>query len=264
MRSRACAAPRTAIDNGGFEDEIVAGRRSRAARARPSSTPTKRRAAAAPTRSRQLKPAFAKDGTITAATSLVDLRRRRRARADPPESIADAQGPQAGRPHRRHRRPCPGAGRVHHRPGRRDREGARTRPAGSVGDVDLCEVNEAFACVAMFAMKDLGIPHDKINVHGGATALGHPIGASGTRILVTLINALEAEGRQARRREPVHRRRRSDGGGGGAGLRGSLRPTGEAHAPQYGETAMRLRLLDCRCALSPLASRHQALRANCG
>jgi acetyl-CoA C-acetyltransferase len=64
----------------------------------------------------------------------------------------------------------------------------------SVGDVDLWEVNEAFACVAMFAMKDLGIPHAKINVHGGATALGHPIGASGTRILVTLINALKQTG----------------------------------------------------------------------
>ena len=63
-----------------------------------------------------------------------------------------------------------------------------------VGDVDLFEVNEAFACVAMFAMKDLGIPHDKINVHGGATALGHPIGASGTRIIVTLVNALKQKG----------------------------------------------------------------------
>jgi acetyl-CoA C-acetyltransferase len=61
-------------------------------------------------------------------------------------------------------------------------------------EVDLWEVNEAFACVAMFAMKDLGIPHEKINVHGGATALGHPIGASGTRILVTLVNALKQKG----------------------------------------------------------------------
>jgi acetyl-CoA C-acetyltransferase len=60
--------------------------------------------------------------------------------------------------------------------------------------VDLFEVNEAFACVAMFAMRDLGIPHDKINIHGGATALGHPIGASGTRIIVTLINALKEKG----------------------------------------------------------------------
>ena len=64
----------------------------------------------------------------------------------------------------------------------------------SASDVDLWEVNEAFACVAMFAMKDLGIPHEKINVHGGATALGHPIGASGTRIIVTLINALKQKG----------------------------------------------------------------------
>src|SRR4029078_9495948 len=64
----------------------------------------------------------------------------------------------------------------------------------SVGDVDLWEVNEAFACVAMFAMKDIGIAHDKINIHGGATALGHPIGASGTRIIVTLLNALKQKG----------------------------------------------------------------------
>ena len=61
-------------------------------------------------------------------------------------------------------------------------------------DVDLFEINEAFACVAMFAMHDLGIPHDKINIHGGATALGHPIGASGTRIIVTLLGALKQKG----------------------------------------------------------------------
>ena len=72
---------------------------------------------------------------------------------------------------------------------------ARTASAGwTAAEVDLYEVNEAFACVAMIAMHDLGIPHDKINVHGGATALGHPIGASGTRILVTLVNALKQKG----------------------------------------------------------------------
>ena len=65
----------------------------------------------------------------------------------------------------------------------------------SVDDVDLWEVNEAFACVAMFAMRDIGIDHAKINVNGGATALGHPIGASGTRIIVTLINALKSQGK---------------------------------------------------------------------
>ena len=64
----------------------------------------------------------------------------------------------------------------------------------SVADVDLFEVNEAFACVAMAPMTDLGISHDKLNVNGGALALGHPIGASGARLLVTLLNALQARG----------------------------------------------------------------------
>ena len=80
-----------------------------------------------------------------------------------------------------------------------------TAPVGSINrlldrigwsakDVDLWEVNEAFAVVAMIAMRDLGIPHDKINVHGGACALGHPIGASGARIIVTLLGALRKFG----------------------------------------------------------------------
>ena len=64
----------------------------------------------------------------------------------------------------------------------------------TVGDVDLFEVNEAFSCVAMAPMTDLGIPHDKLNVNGGAVALGHPIGASGARLLVTLLHALQARG----------------------------------------------------------------------
>ena len=63
-----------------------------------------------------------------------------------------------------------------------------------VDDVDLFEVNEAFAAVAMIAMHDLAIPYDRINVNGGACALGHPIGASGARILVTLLAALEQRG----------------------------------------------------------------------
>lgn len=63
-----------------------------------------------------------------------------------------------------------------------------------VGDVDLFEINEAFAVVPMAAMQELKIPHEKVNVHGGAVALGHPIGASGARTLVTLINALEQRG----------------------------------------------------------------------
>ena len=63
-----------------------------------------------------------------------------------------------------------------------------------VADVDLFEINEAFACVAMAPMTDLGVPHDKLNVNGGAVALGHPIGASGARLLVTLLHALQARG----------------------------------------------------------------------
>ena len=63
-----------------------------------------------------------------------------------------------------------------------------------VEDVDLFEINEAFSCVAMAPMTDLGIPHDKLNVNGGAVALGHPIGCSGARLLVTLIHALQARG----------------------------------------------------------------------
>ena len=65
----------------------------------------------------------------------------------------------------------------------------------NVDDVDLFEINEAFAVVAMVAMKDLDLPADKVNVHGGACALGHPVGASGTRILVTLISALQKYGK---------------------------------------------------------------------
>jgi acetyl-CoA C-acetyltransferase len=64
----------------------------------------------------------------------------------------------------------------------------------SKDSVDLYEINEAFAVVAMAAMRDLGLPHDKVNVNGGACALGHPIGASGARILVTLVAALRARG----------------------------------------------------------------------
>ncbi|NIJ36548.1 acetyl-CoA C-acetyltransferase [Sphingopyxis panaciterrae] len=140
-----------------------------------------------------LKPAFAKDGTITAATSssisdgaaAVVLTR---------QSVADAKGAK------------PVAKLVAHAAHAQEPKDFTIAPVGainkvlakagwSIGDVDLFEVNEAFACVAMFAMHDLGIPHDKINVHGGATALGHPIGASGTRIITTLIAALQRHGK---------------------------------------------------------------------
>jgi acetyl-CoA C-acetyltransferase len=64
----------------------------------------------------------------------------------------------------------------------------------SAKDVDLFEINEAFAVVPMAAMRELDIPHSKVNIHGGACALGHPIGASGARIIVTLIGALQKTG----------------------------------------------------------------------
>jgi acetyl-CoA C-acetyltransferase len=65
-----------------------------------------------------------------------------------------------------------------------------SRTGWALAEVDLFEINEAFAVVPMAAMRDLDIPHDKVNVYGGACALGHPIGASGARVLVTLLNAL--------------------------------------------------------------------------
>jgi acetyl-CoA C-acetyltransferase len=64
----------------------------------------------------------------------------------------------------------------------------------SLAEIDLFEINEAFAVVAMAAMRDLSLPHEKVNFHGGACALGHPIGASGARILVTLLAALKKYG----------------------------------------------------------------------
>ena len=73
---------------------------------------------------------------------------------------------------------------------------ALKRAGWSVDAVDLFEVNEAFAVVAMIAQQELGLPSEKLNVHGGACALGHPIGASGARILATLISALETRGQR--------------------------------------------------------------------
>jgi acetyl-CoA C-acetyltransferase len=139
-----------------------------------------------------LKPAFAKEGTITAATSssisdgaaAVVLTRESTAEAKGYTPVARivASAAHAQLPSEFTIAPI---GAIHK---------LLDKAGWSVADVDLFEVNEAFACVAMFAMKDLGIAHDRINIHGGATALGHPIGASGTRILVTLIHALKTRG----------------------------------------------------------------------
>jgi acetyl-CoA C-acetyltransferase len=140
-----------------------------------------------------LRPAFAKDGTITAATSS-SISDGAAALVLTRQSVAEAKGLQ------------PVARIVAHAAHAQEPSAFTTAPVGainkcleiagwSISDVDLFEVNEAFACVAMFAMHDLGIPHDKINVHGGATALGHPIGASGARIITTLIAALQRHGK---------------------------------------------------------------------
>jgi acetyl-CoA C-acetyltransferase len=66
----------------------------------------------------------------------------------------------------------------------------------SKDDVDLYEINEAFAAVTMAVMKEIDLPHEKVNIHGGACALGHPIGASGARIIVTLLSAMQAYDKQ--------------------------------------------------------------------
>ena len=139
-----------------------------------------------------LKPAFAKDGTITAATSS-SISDGAAALVLSRASTAAAKGQ------------TPVARLVASAAHAQEPSEFTTAPVGAINkclakagwkidEVDLFEVNEAFACVAMFAMRDLGIPHDKINVHGGATALGHPIGASGTRIITTLIGALKHKG----------------------------------------------------------------------
>jgi acetyl-CoA C-acetyltransferase len=141
-----------------------------------------------------LKPAFAKDGTITAATSS-SISDGAAALVLTKASVAEAKGQK------------PVARIVAHSAHAQEPAAFTTAPVGaiekllkktgwSIDEVDLFEINEAFACVAMFAMRDLGIPHEKINVNGGATALGHPIGASGARIITTLIAALRHQGKK--------------------------------------------------------------------
>ncbi|MFN3389071.1 MAG: acetyl-CoA C-acyltransferase [Allosphingosinicella sp.] len=141
-----------------------------------------------------LKPAFAKDGTITAAnaSSISDgaaaLVLTRQSVADRlgvrPVARIVAHAAHAQAPNLFTTAPVPAVRK------------ALERAGWDIGDVDLWEVNEAFACVAMIAMRDLSIPREALNVHGGATALGHPIGASGARLLATLLSALETHGQK--------------------------------------------------------------------
>ena len=180
-----------AIASGAFAREIVgvevAGRKGtetvafdeQPGKAQPDKIPT-------------LRPAFAKDGTITAANAssisdgaaaLVMTRASVAAAHDlTPVARLVAHAAHAHAPGLFTTAPVPAI------------QKALVKAGWTVADVDLFEINEAFAVVAMIAMRELGIAHDRININGGATALGHPIGASGARIMSTLISALQTHG----------------------------------------------------------------------
>jgi acetyl-CoA C-acetyltransferase len=146
-------------------------------------------AKARPERIPDLKPAFRAGGTVTAANSssisdgaaalVLASSRAAEAQGLTPRARILGHASHAHAPALFPTAPIPAARKLLERLG------------WGVGDVDLWEVNEAFAVVPMAFMRELGVPHDRMNVNGGACALGHPIGASGTRIIVTLLNALE-------------------------------------------------------------------------
>ncbi|MFZ1838912.1 MAG: thiolase family protein [Dokdonella sp.] len=181
-----------AIASGAFAEEIVAvtvSTRKGDVKFATDEQPGKSDISKIPT----LKPAFRRDGgTVTAASS---------------SSISDGAAAtvvmSADEAARRGLKPL--ASIVGHATNSQDPEWFTTAPVGAIervlkqvgwniGDVDLFEINEAFAVVAMTPIRELGIPHAKINVNGGACALGHPIGASGARLVITLINALRKRG----------------------------------------------------------------------
>ncbi len=164
---------------GGRKGDVVVDHDEQPAKAAPDKIPT-------------LKPAFRKNGTVTAANSssisdgaaaLVLMRRSTaEARGLKPLAIVVAHATHSQEPALFTTAPVGAIRKIY------AKTGWTTR------DVDLFEVNEAFAVVTMAAMKEHGIAHDRVNVHGGACALGHPIGASGARIVVTLLGALRKHG----------------------------------------------------------------------
>ena len=174
---------KTAIETGAFDGEIVAvgdvTTDEQPGRARPEKIPT-------------LKPAFREGGTVTAANSssisdgAAALVLMRKSQADAmgltPIAVIHGHAGHAQAPSLFTTAPIPAIQKV------------LTQVGWSVDDVDLFEINEAFAVVAMAAIRDLGLDDAKVNVNGGACALGHPIGCSGARIVVTLIAALQARG----------------------------------------------------------------------
>ena len=177
-----------AIESGAFDAEItpveVTTRKGtetvttdeQPGKARPEKIPT-------------LRPAFAKDGTITAANAS-SISDGAAALVMTRESVARAMNlPIVARAAHAHE---PGLFTTAPVPAMQK---ALKKAGWSVDDVDLWEINEAFAVVPMIAMKEMGMSRDKVNINGGACALGHPIGASGARILATLLGALEAHGK---------------------------------------------------------------------
>jgi len=188
---RSLSRANAAIDSGAFNREVVPvtletrggtvtiERDEQPGKARPDKIPT-------------LKPAFAKDGTITAAnaSSISDgaaaLVMTRASVAEklglPVVARVVAHAAHAHEPGLFTTAPVPAIRKL------------LAKAGWAVGDVDLFEINEAFAVVAMIAAKELDIPAEKLNVNGGACALGHPIGASGARVITTLLGALEHRG----------------------------------------------------------------------
>ncbi len=200
-RWRRLARAQSATKDGRFKREIAA-IESKAGVLDTDELPRK----AKPEKIPSLKPAFTPDGTVTAANAsaisdgaaALVLMRASDAEKQGKKPLARivAQSSHAQEPSKFTSAPVPAIKK------------ALDRAGWKVSDVDLWEINEAFAVVPLIAMKELGISLDQINVNGGACALGHPIGASGARVLVTLIAAMEARGRQARRGLALHRRRR--------------------------------------------------------
>ncbi|NLS27151.1 Acetyl-CoA acetyltransferase [Sphingomonas sp. S2M10] len=141
-----------------------------------------------------LKPAFAKDGTITAANAS-SISDGAAALVLTRASVAETLGLTPIARIVSHAAHAHAPARFTTAPVFAMRK-ALAKAGWETGDVDLFEVNEAFACVTMIAMQELGLAHDTVNVHGGACALGHPIGASGARVLATLLSALEAKGQK--------------------------------------------------------------------
>ncbi|MEL6061381.1 MULTISPECIES: acetyl-CoA C-acyltransferase [unclassified Methylobacterium] len=182
-----------AMSEGAFSSEIVPVS-VKAGKGKRDVTADEQPPKAKPDKIPSLRPAFREGGTVTAANSssisdgaaalvLMRLSEAERRGLTPVAAIR-GHASFADAPHLFPTAPVGAVQRLVERNG------------WSLGDVDLFEINEAFAVVAMAAMRDLSLPHDKVNVHGGACALGHPIGASGARILVTLLAALERRGQR--------------------------------------------------------------------